>query len=62
VIRGGRQKMPYTPVAWAKEIESMGAGEILLNSVSPNLRLDKQQSLELSGLSPPAFCLHKRCA
>jgi len=33
VFRGGREVSPYSPVEWAKNLESQGAGEILLNSV-----------------------------
>jgi cyclase len=32
-INGGTQNTGLTPVEWAKEIESQGAGEILINSI-----------------------------
>ena len=32
-IKGGTQSTGITPVEWAKEIESEGAGEILINSI-----------------------------
>lgn len=33
VMRGGIQTTPYTPQDWAKQVEQLGAGEILLNSI-----------------------------
>ena len=31
--RGGREKTEYSPVQWAKRMEELGAGEILLSSI-----------------------------
>lgn len=33
ITHGGTQVTPYTPRDWAKKVEQLGAGEILLNSV-----------------------------
>jgi cyclase len=33
VIRGGRQKTGMTPENWARRVEALGAGEIIINSV-----------------------------
>ena len=33
VTEGGRRPTAYTPEAWAKQVEELGAGEILLNSI-----------------------------
>jgi len=32
-INNGKEKTKYNPVDWAKKVESLGAGEILLNSI-----------------------------
>ena len=32
-IRGGTEKIPFTPEGWARELESQGVGEILINSI-----------------------------
>ncbi|MGF1533156.1 MAG: AglZ/HisF2 family acetamidino modification protein [Bernardetiaceae bacterium] len=32
-IRGGQEKTKLDPVAWAKEVERLGAGEILINAI-----------------------------
>ena len=33
LIKSGTEKIPYTPVEWAKELEMKGVGEIIINSI-----------------------------
>jgi cyclase len=33
MIHGGTEKIPFSPVEWAVELEKRGAGEIMLNSI-----------------------------
>ncbi|MGE0756150.1 MAG: AglZ/HisF2 family acetamidino modification protein [Pirellulaceae bacterium] len=32
-VRGGRSRTSFDPITWARRVESLGAGEILLNSI-----------------------------
>ena len=32
-IKSGSEKIPYTPLEWAKELETRGVGEIIINSI-----------------------------
>lgn len=54
-ICGGTEKIPFTPISWAKELESQGVGEIIVNSIDNDgelcgydLDLIRSISLEVS--------------